>query len=157
MVLACLETLFVAGLIRNPNLAKPIQNMALGRLKRLITDKAQARRIALLSCGRFDPSSKTCHRCGHHHAGLTLSEREWTCPSCQAKLDRDTNAAINIFIFATGGQPGVYIERGALRIGAVRPGDGLEKPAPDDRASGGESVQTAGVPCPRLSGGKQGG
>ena len=27
---------------------------------------------------------------------LKLSDREWTCPNCNSKLDRDLNAAINV-------------------------------------------------------------
>lgn len=45
---------------------------------------------------RFYPSSKTCHECGHVKSDLTLSDREWVCPSCGAVIDRDLNAARNI-------------------------------------------------------------
>jgi len=45
---------------------------------------------------RFFPSSKTCNVCGHVNKNLTLSDREWTCPKCSAKLDRDINASQNI-------------------------------------------------------------
>ena len=46
--------------------------------------------------GRFDPSSKLCHKCGYVNNELSLSDREWTCPQCGARHDRDVNAAINI-------------------------------------------------------------
>ena len=45
---------------------------------------------------RFYPSSKTCSECGHILKELDLKIREWTCPSCKAKHQRDVNAAINI-------------------------------------------------------------
>ena len=45
---------------------------------------------------RFYPSSKTCSGCGYINQELTLKDRTWDCPSCQAELDRDKNAAINI-------------------------------------------------------------
>ena len=45
---------------------------------------------------RFYPSSKTCSCCGHINQDLTLKDRSWDCPSCNTKLDRDKNAAINI-------------------------------------------------------------
>ena len=45
---------------------------------------------------RFYPSSKTCSYCGYINKKLALKDREWTCPDCNTKLDRDKNAAINI-------------------------------------------------------------
>lgn len=44
-------------------------------------------------------TTQTCHCCGHIMQGeekLSLSVREWTCPSCGARHVRDINAAINI-------------------------------------------------------------
>lgn len=44
-------------------------------------------------------TTQTCHCCGHIMQGeekLSLSIREWTCPSCGARHVRDINAAINI-------------------------------------------------------------
>lgn len=45
---------------------------------------------------RFYPSSKTCSCCGHIKPDLTLNDRRWRCPSCNAVIDRDANAALNI-------------------------------------------------------------
>ncbi len=45
---------------------------------------------------RFYPSSKTCSSCDYINKELSLRDREWNCPSCGTKLDRDRNAAINI-------------------------------------------------------------
>ena len=45
---------------------------------------------------RWYLSSKTCSPCGHLLAELSLSTRQWTCPSCGARHDRDINAAKNI-------------------------------------------------------------
>lgn len=50
---------------------------------------------------RFFPSSKTCHKCGHVNHDLTLKDRTWICPHCHATLDRDINAAINIYKVGT--------------------------------------------------------
>ncbi|MCR5078510.1 MAG: transposase [Bacilli bacterium] len=45
---------------------------------------------------RYYPSSKTCHRCGYIKHDLKLSDREYVCPICHNKADRDYNAAKNI-------------------------------------------------------------
>ena len=50
----------------------------------------------LVVIDRWFPSSKTCSACGHTVASLPLGTREWACPSCGARHDRDINAAKNI-------------------------------------------------------------
>ena len=45
---------------------------------------------------KFFPSSKTCNCCKFVIDSLPLEIREWTCPSCGSRLDRDFNAAKNI-------------------------------------------------------------
>lgn len=47
---------------------------------------------------RVDPvnTSKTCCKCHHKIEELPLRIRQWTCPHCGTKLDRDRNAALNI-------------------------------------------------------------
>ena len=57
--------------------------------------------------GRFDPSSKTCSKCGYIKRDLTLDDREWVCPGCGEKHDRDINAAKNIKNFGLRNQPSV--------------------------------------------------
>ncbi|MEW6082308.1 MAG: zinc ribbon domain-containing protein [Bacillota bacterium] len=52
---------------------------------------------AVVEIPRFYSSSKTCFYCGHVLDDLSLTMREWTCPVCSAKHDRDLNAARNIF------------------------------------------------------------
>lgn len=47
---------------------------------------------------RFYPSSKTCNKCGYIKQDLILSDREWVCPSCNTRHDRDINASINILL-----------------------------------------------------------
>lgn len=54
----------------------------------------------ILKIGRFEPSSKTCSKCGYIKHDLTLKDREWICPVCGEHHDRDVNAAINIRDFS---------------------------------------------------------
>ena len=45
---------------------------------------------------RWLPSSKTCSACGFLLAQLSLGTRQWACPACGTRHDRDLNAAKNI-------------------------------------------------------------
>ena len=46
---------------------------------------------------KWYPSSKTCSACGVVNEALNLRDRIWQCPSCHIQLDRDRNAALNIY------------------------------------------------------------
>ena len=46
--------------------------------------------------GKWTATTKPCGSCGYENNNLTLKDRQWTCPKCDTKHDRDINAAINI-------------------------------------------------------------
>ena len=46
---------------------------------------------------KWYPSSKTCSACGYVNEALNLRDRTWQCPNCHIQLDRDRNAALNIY------------------------------------------------------------
>ena len=51
----------------------------------------------LIRVDKWFPSSQTCSCCGQVNPKVKdLSVRQWICPSCGIKHDRDVNAAINI-------------------------------------------------------------
>ena len=93
-----MEDLNVKGMLKNHKLAKVIQEVSLCKFKQILEDKARNNYKEVVFVGRFYPSSKTCHKCGYVNKGLTLNDREWTCPVCGEHHDRDLNAAINILM-----------------------------------------------------------
>lgn len=93
-----LEDLNVKGMMANRKLSKSIWDVSLSELVRQISYKAEWYGRRVLFIDRWFPSSKTCHHCGYVNESLTLKDREWTCPRCKRKLDRDYNAAQNILI-----------------------------------------------------------
>jgi putative transposase len=90
------EDLNVRGMLKNRKLAKHISSVAWGQFLRFLEYKAHRAGKFFGKIGRFEPSSKMCHVCGHINHDLDLSERTWQCPHCLSVLDRDINAAINI-------------------------------------------------------------
>ena len=92
----CLEDLNVKGMEQNHNLARAIQGAAWSEFTRQLAYKAEWNGKNVLFIGRFEPSSKLCHKCGYINHELTLKDREWVCPVCGTVHDRDVNAAINI-------------------------------------------------------------
>lgn len=91
-----LEDLNVKGMMKNHCLAKSIADVSLSELVRMIKYKAEWYGRTVLQVNRWFPSSKTCNDCNYVKQDLTLEDREWVCPRCNVKHDRDLNAAKNI-------------------------------------------------------------
>ena len=92
-----LENLNIKGLSRS-NLAKSINDCSWGELTRQLHYKGDWDDTYIHEINRFYPSSKTCNKCGYIKQDLILSDREWVCPSCNTRHDRDINASINILL-----------------------------------------------------------
>ena len=75
---------------------KQVSDLAFGDFMQKLKHQARKRLRSVLQIDRWTPSTKCCSVCGHKNENLTLSDREWTCPSCHTHLDRDPNAAMNI-------------------------------------------------------------
>jgi putative transposase len=58
---------------------------------------AQKKGKTITFIDKWFPSSKTCSVCGVINEALNLRDRTWQCPSCHTQLDRDRNAAVNIY------------------------------------------------------------
>ena len=91
-----IEDLNVKGMMRNKYLAKDIANCSFYTIRDHIIRKATERDIVVRLVDRFYPSSKTCSNCGSYKKDLKLSQRIYSCDTCQEKIDRDLNAALNI-------------------------------------------------------------
>ncbi|WP_412517036.1 RNA-guided endonuclease InsQ/TnpB family protein [Actinomadura madurae] len=91
-----IEDLNVVGMVRNSRLARAISCSGWGEFRSMLEYKAArlGRRVVVID--RWHPSSKKCGACGHLLATLDLGTRQWTCPDCGARHDRDINAAKNI-------------------------------------------------------------
>ena len=92
----CLEDLNVRGMLRNRRLSKAAADASFSEVARQLQYKCAMRGGAAVRVGRFYPSSKTCSCCGHALVELPLSARQWQCPECGERHDRDVNAARNI-------------------------------------------------------------
>ena len=91
-----LEDLAVKNMVKSRKLAKAIHDVGWGQFVTLLTYKANWHGKNILKVNRFFASSKICSHCHHKLDSLPLSVRNWACPSCQVKHDRDANAASNI-------------------------------------------------------------
>jgi putative transposase len=83
-------------MIKNHKLSKHIADASWGKFIALLEYKAEWNEKEVIKIDRFFPSSKQCNCCGYINQNLKLDVREWNCPSCKSKLDRDLNASKNI-------------------------------------------------------------
>jgi putative transposase len=95
-----IEILQVSNMLKNHKLAQSISDAGWGMFASMLEYKAEWYGKNILKIGTFEPSSKTCSRCGAINKELTLQDREWTCKGCGTLLNRDVNAACNIKSFA---------------------------------------------------------
>jgi len=92
----CSEDLNVKGMVRNRKLSKSISDVSWGTFLIYLNYKCEWNDKKLVKIDRFFPSSKMCNKCNYINQDLTLSIREWTCPSCNTTHNRDINASKNI-------------------------------------------------------------
>lgn len=92
------EKLGIADLIEEKKLSRRICDASWRRFIDMLTYKSRWYGKQLIQINRYCPTTKTCCKCRRQNPHLPLNIREWQCPGCSTRHDRDTNAAINILI-----------------------------------------------------------
>lgn len=92
-----LERLHIKEMLKNNKLAKYISDASLYEVRKQLEYKAKKVKYV----NRYYPSSQICSICNRRNEEVkSLSVREWRCPKCGTKHDRDVNAARNILVAA---------------------------------------------------------
>ncbi|GAA3370322.1 RNA-guided endonuclease TnpB family protein [Streptomyces sannanensis] len=89
------ETLNVCGLART-RLAKSVHDAGWAQFVMFCEYKAIRRGRSFAKVARGFPSSQICSACGHRDGPKPLHVRQWTCPNCGTRHDRDFNAGKNV-------------------------------------------------------------
>ena len=92
-----LEDLNVKDMMKNKHLSEVIAEQCFYEFYRQIEYKSSWNNIKFIIADRFYASSKICSCCGEVKKDLKLSDRIYKCDNCNAVIDRDKNASINLF------------------------------------------------------------
>jgi putative transposase len=89
------EDLAVIALART-RLAKSVHDAGWSAFVHMLEYKARMYGREIRRVGRFEPTSQVCSACGVKDGPKPLHVRAWQCRECEAWLDRDVNAAVNV-------------------------------------------------------------
>ena len=76
---------------------RQVSDLAFADFVKTLVYIASKKSVKITFINRWYPSSRTCSVCGAVNEALNLRDRTWQCPSCHTQLDRDRNAAMNIY------------------------------------------------------------
>ena len=96
-----LEDLRVKNMLQNHKLAKAISEVSWAEFRRMLEYKAAWYGREIIIAPSNYASSQLCSECGYKNSDVkNLAVRNWICPKCGAKHDRDINASINLLKLA---------------------------------------------------------
>lgn len=91
------ETLDIKRMYQNKYIAKSLTNIPLREIIEKLRYKTKWNNKVLIEIDKYYASSQCCNKCGYKNKKVKdLNIRDWICPKCNNKHDRDINASINI-------------------------------------------------------------
>ncbi len=75
---------------------RKVSDYAFGEFSLILNYACDKYGKVLAKADKWQPTTKSCHHCGHRNPDIQLKDRYWTCQACHTHHDRDINAAINI-------------------------------------------------------------
>ncbi len=91
------ETLDIQSMMNGKVSNLNLLDASWSEMMRMLKYKAEWYGKKFIRIDQYEPSSQRCHVCGYINKEVRdLGIREWECPECQTKHNRDINAAINI-------------------------------------------------------------
>jgi putative transposase len=115
------ESLNVAGLLKNHCVAKQLADAGVGEFLRQLEYKTKWSGGTAIAADMFFPSTKRCSSCGAVKDEMPLSERIFKCEVCEFEVDRDLNAALNLeWVAASWAETLNACKRGEVHAAARR-------------------------------------
>jgi len=94
-----MEDLDIQQMLKNKYLSKSILVANWYKFRSIMEYKCKLYGIEFVLADRYFPSTQKCSVCGNVRKGkdkLTLKDRQYHCCNCNANIDRDVNASINL-------------------------------------------------------------